>query len=30
MAGSLENLLKFTVSPDIGAISSITSGEIFV
>ena len=30
MAGSLENLLILTVSPDIGAICSITSGEIFV
>ena len=30
MAGYLENLLIFTVSPDIGAISSRTSGELFV
>ena len=30
MVGSLENLLVFTVSPDIGATSSITSDIIFV
>ena len=30
MAGSLENLLIFTVSPDIGATSSIISGIIYV
>ena len=30
MVGSLENLLIFTVSPDIGDISSITSDIIFV
>ena len=30
MVGSKENLLIFTVSPDIGATSSITSGIIFV
>ena len=27
MVGSLENLLIFTVSPDIGDTSSITSGK---
>ena len=30
MAGSKENLLIFTVCPDIGAISSITGDIIFV
>ena len=30
MVGSYKNLLIFTVSPDIGAISSITSDIIFV
>ena len=30
MVGSKENLLIFTVSPDIGAISSITGHIIFV
>ena len=30
MVGPLENLLIFTVSPDIGATSSITSDIIFV
>ena len=30
MVGSKENLLIFTVSPDIGATSSITGDEIFV
>ena len=30
MAGSKENLLIFTVSPDIGAISSITGDKISV
>ena len=30
MVGSLENLLIFIFSPDIGAISSITSDIIFV
>ena len=30
MVGSLENLLIFTVSPDIGAKSSTTSDIIFV
>ena len=30
MAGSEENLLIFTVSPDIGATNSITSDIIFV
>ena len=30
MVGSKENLLIFTVSPDIGATSSITSDIIFV
>ena len=30
MAGSKENLLTFTVSPDIGATSSITGDMIFV
>ena len=29
MVGSLENLLIFNVSPDIGAASSITSDKIF-
>ena len=30
MVGSKENLLIFTVRPDIGAISSITGDIIFV
>ena len=30
MVGSIENLLIFTVSPDIGATSCITSDIIFV
>ena len=30
MVGSNENLLIFTVSPDIGATSSITGNIIFV
>ena len=30
MVGSKENLLIFTVSPDIGAISRITDDKIFV
>ena len=30
MVGAKENLLIFTVSPDIGATSSITSDIIFV
>ena len=30
MVGSKEYLLIFTVSPDIGATSSITGGMIFV
>ena len=30
MVGSKENLLIFTVSPDIGVISSITGDIIFV
>ena len=30
MVGSKENLLFFTVSPDIGAISSMTGDIIFV
>ena len=30
MVGSYENLVIFTVSPDIGATSSITSDIIFV
>ena len=30
MVGSKENLLIFTVSPDIGATSSISGGIIFV
>ena len=30
MVGSKENMLIFTVSPDIGAISSITCDIVFV
>ena len=30
MVGSKENLLIFTVSPDIGAKSSITGGKVSV